>query len=198
MLNYVVVGLLLLASTFLCKPSNAQVKQFGRTDVAVSGGKNPKITVLREDVCTLPFFLQGTLTKAPLSPGQPVKIDSCEMYFCTKQDLRDECPGLPENFKVTCQDASATLDNNGNSISITYKYLREKYKGYPVCLQWATKEASDSMAISIPMNSTPPASGQSSSQGPSLGDKVRDKLSCAEYAIIYPRDMARKLHPECQ
>ena len=197
MFNRVIIGMLFVASVVLSEPCKAQVKQFGRTDVTVSGGKNPQITVLRQDVCSYPFFLQGTLAKS-LSPGESVNIESCEMYWCTNRELLDECPGrVPENFKTPCKEATATLAKNGSSVSITFKFMMEKYKGAPVCEKSADKDSAK-RSVTIPMGSTPPASGQSSSRGPSLGDKLRDKINCAEVGVMYQREIGRQLHPECR
>ena len=188
MFSRAIICILLVASVALSEPCKAQVKQFGKTDVTVStggkDGKDPKIiTVLRQDFCTYPFYLQGTLAKS-LSPGEPVKVEPCEMYWCTNRILLDECPGrVPENFKVTCKEATATLTKDGSSVSITFRYLKEKWAGKPVCKQWSSKEASEPKTITIPMGSTPPASGQSSSQGSSEGPGIGSKLNCLARTI---------------
>jgi hypothetical protein len=194
MSNRAIVGILLAASAVLSEPCNAQRRQFGTIDGTVFGNN---ITVLMQDVCSYPFFVQATAAK-PLKPGEAVALATCEMYRCTNHDLRDQCPSLKESFKVMCKEGTATLEKNGSSVTIKFKYPKEKYKGHPVCQQWEAKDASESISMAIQLGPQPqsptPTPAQSSNQGSVLGDKIR----CGVLGSIYRPDIGREMHPECQ
>lgn len=195
MFSRAIVGILLATSAVSSEPCNAQLRQFGTIDGTISGNT---ITVLKQDVCTYPFYVKATATK-PLKSGEAVALAACEMYRCTNRDLRDQCRKLGENFKVTCKQGTATLEKNGSSVEIQFKYPKEKYKGYPVCEQWEAKDATESFSMKIPLSPTAPPSptqtpAQSSNQGSALGDKIR----CGVLGSMYHSDVGRELHPECQ